>query len=250
MNESVRGSCDLANYRSMCRNLRKFKICSNAGSKRIDSKIEQNIKEQQALHHLAERLDNAMAPTQKIKSIKRTKQLAADLDHIDSAIKSRQAQVAHLKLQILGLDNETAKFPTVQEKSNAEKQMNEIEARLLDNNRKKNSLKVRANQLEAVVSDMRLKRQNFLNIRKVSISKWMSNRREIDEIINSYSTITTNEPVQPTKNHLQGTQSPRDTTKLNRMLQKLIQYHNVNAITSRSDSKPRKPTFTNQRSRL
>lgn len=220
----------------MYRNLQKLKVCSNTGSKSIDSKIEQNIKEQQALYDSIDRLDNKLARTQKEKSIKRATQLAAELDYVDSAIKSRQAQVAHLKLQTLCLDNEIAKFSTVPEKSDAEKRLREIEVRLLNNNGKKNLLKMRASQLETVVTDMLLKRQKFLKMQNTLISDLMNKKQELDELINSHTNITSNdakkchiEPVQPSTNHLQDMQPFPDATKLNRMFQKVTQKHNANA---------------------
>lgn len=188
MDDSVRGNGDFANCRSMYRNLLKLKICSNADSKSYDSKIDRKDKELQALYALIESLDNKLARTQKKKSIKRATQLAADLDHIDSALKLRQAQVEHLKSEIWCLDNEIAKFSAVHENTDTEKQIKAMESRLLNNIRKKDSLKVKTSQLETVVTDMLLKRQKFSNTRRSLITDLMVKKREIDEIFNSDST--------------------------------------------------------------
>lgn len=177
-------SCDFT-FHSIYRKVHQLKICSNAVLKRLNFKIEQNTNELQALNILIKSYSNKLAQSQRKNSIERAKQLAADLDHIESAIKSHKIQIAYLKSQILPLEKELAKYPTPDERSDAEKEIQKLTDRLLNNNQKQNSLKTQTEQLKTVVTDMLLKRQQFLTIRKKLIAELMAKKREINEMIQS-----------------------------------------------------------------
>lgn len=183
-------------------------------TKSLDLKIEQNIKELQALNILIESLDNKLKETQKKKIIARAIQLAVDLHHMNSAIKSKKTEIALLKSQILRVDNELAKYSTIDEQSVAEKEFKKLEDRLLNNNQKKSSLKIEANQLNAVITNMLLKRQRFLATRNSLITKLMAKKQEINQMFNGYSIVTSNnKSVQQPKDHLQEIQQSFYTEK-------------------------------------
>lgn len=159
----------------------------------IDLKIEENIKELQALH-----LNSKLIRAQKQKSIKRAAQLAADLNHINRAIELQKTKIVHLKSQILHIDNELAKYSTVGELTDAEKEIRKLKERLLNNNREQNSSKNKAYQLNAVVMDLLMKRQQFLATRNNLIAELMAKKQKNNEMFNIHTipSAAKSDPVQ------------------------------------------------------
>lgn len=214
MDEHVPEMCDFTKYFSIFRNLHKLKICSKDDSKSL-AKESSYSKELKALNILIESYSNKLTRAQK----KKSERLATDLHYIDSSIESQKSQIACLKAQILHLDKELAKYSTVDEQSDAEKEIARLKDRLLNNNQKKNLLKFKTSQLNTIVTDMLLERQKFLARRKGLFTKLMVKKREINDVINTYSIINSNivnmrqnKSGQQPKNHLQPSS---DTIKLN-----------------------------------
>lgn len=188
-------SCNFKHLRHMYRNLQKLKIRSAADLKSLDVKIERSTKELKALNTLISNVDNKSMENEKKNSIDRATQLATDFSQIDLAIKSKKTQIAQLKLQILNVDNELAKYSTIIEQSNVEKEIKKLNDRFLINNQKKNLLESRTDQLKIVVTDMLLERRRFLLVRKNLITELMAKKREVNDVINSSPSVSSNDVI-------------------------------------------------------
>lgn len=144
---------------------------------------------------LQKNVDNKSMENEKKNSIDRATQLATDFSQIDLAIKSKKTQIAQLKLQILNVDNELAKYSTIIEQSNVEKEIKKLNDRFLINNQKKNLLESRTDQLKIVVTDMLLERRRFLLVRKNLITELMAKKREVNDVINSSPSVSSNDVI-------------------------------------------------------
>lgn len=153
----------------------------------LDAKIDQNTKELQILSGLIKQRNGKVARDQREKAIGRAKQLAADLDYVDSAIKLHKKEIEHLRSQILRVDNEIAKYSIFNNRTNAENVIKTLESRLFDNNDKKDSLKLKANQSKTALIDLLLRHQEFQAARNDMLAQLMANKREISDLTNCYT---------------------------------------------------------------
>lgn len=174
-------------FRQVYRELNQLKRHNNNDAKSLDAKIDKNSKKLEALMISLKEMSNNQIRARNQKYYNRATQLAADLDHINSAIKLQRIKVEQWKSQIRLVDNDFIKFSIVSGEFDTGKDIQKLENRIFKNNKKKNSLKFEANQLRMVIKDLLLKRRIFQTVRDSMIAQLLENKQKINQSVHQFT---------------------------------------------------------------